>query len=208
MGITLFILGTIGLFFSLNLVYNPLNVSKLSMNPFTKKVTEHGPGLSWKWFWCSIQGGPIDMRSSIIVTSGGVMIMEWDKFIKEKVFEQIAPKKYETKDSLLYGTWATAIRPRKGKLLEFVLKTPQVGALMTMSEVDLTISDYLATRKTEEVLSKKKVVSDKLAIIFGGEKSTSPLEDSYGIDINNPKLFDLNLGEKSQKAAENRFEVV
>jgi hypothetical protein len=206
-GIIFIVLGLIGLFVSFSVVYNPLYISQLSMNIFTRKVREHGSGISLKWFWCSLQGKPIDMRSTIIITSGGILMMDWDKFITEKVYEKIAPRIYETKDSILYGLWAAAIRPQKGKLINFLLKTPQVGALMSMSEVDLTISDYVATRDTEEVLHDKKNISKIVADVFGGEGTITLFEENYGIIISDPKLFNLDLGKKSQDAAERLFEV-
>jgi len=204
--IILGILGVIALFIGFDITYNELYTSSLSMDVFSKKVREHGPGYSWKMFWWKLQGKQIDMRSTIIITSGGILMMDWDKFITEKVYEKIAPRIYETKDSILYGSWAAAIRPQKGKLVNFLLKTPQVGALISMSEVDLTISDYVATRKTEEVLHDKKNISKMVADVFEGENIITTFESNYGIIISDPKLFDLNLGKKSQDAAERLFE--
>lgn len=201
------ILGIIGLFVSFNIVYYPLYICQLSMNVFTKKVKEHSKGLSWKWFWCKLQGKPIDMRATIIITSGGILMMDWDKFIAEKVYEKIAPRIYETSDSVLYGSWAASIRPQEGQLANLLLKTPQVGALMSMSKVDLTISDYLAKRSTEEVLGDKKNISKIVSDVFQGENIISPIEKSNGIIISDPRLFDLNYGKRSQDAAEKLLEV-
>jgi hypothetical protein len=80
---------------------------------------------------------------------------------------------------------------------------------MTMSEIDITISDYLAKQETKNVLSQKKEVSKLLAKIFGGsnDKISSKHERHYGLIVTNPKLFDLNYGEKSQEAAEKLFVV-
>ena len=208
MGIALIfiVIGAIGLFIGFNIVNNPINVAQISMNIFTKEVKEHYQGISWKWFWCTLQGKPIDMRASIIITSGGILVMDWDKFITEKVYEKISPRIYETKDSVLYGSWAAAIRPQKGELVNYLLKTPQVGALIAMSEIDLTISDHVAKRMTEEVLHDKKNISQTVSNVFMGENTMSPLEKSYGIIVSDPKLFDLNLGKKSQDAAEKLFE--
>lgn len=204
----LIIIGSLCLLVSLNLVYKKMYTAQLSLNPLTKKITEHGQGLTFKWFFCPLQKPEINMQASIIITSGGILLMDWDKFMSEKVYERIAPRIYETKDSVLYGSWATAIRPAKGLLEKFILKTPQVGALMTMSEIDLTVSDALAKRLTEDVLGDKKAISKMIGEIFGGddEKVDSNLEKSYGIIVSNPKLFDLNFGKKSQDAAEKLFE--
>lgn len=205
----LIIIGLLGLLVSLNLVYKKMFTAQLSLNPITGKITEHGHGLTWKWFFCPLQKPEINMQASIIITSGGILLMDWDKFMSEKVYERIAPRIYETKDSILYGSWATAIRPAKGLLKKFILKTPQVGALMTMSEIDLTVSDYLANQETEKVLSEKRVINEMIGKIFGGddEKVDSNLEKTYGIIVSKPRLFDLNYGPKSQVAAEKLFEV-
>lgn len=203
----LIILGAMGLFVSFNVTYNPLYTEQISMNTlWGSKTQEHSSGYSWKWFWYKIQGKPIDMRSSIIITSGGILMMDWDKFTNEKVYEKITPRIYETKDSVVQGSWATAIRPLKGNLPNFLLKTPQVGALMVMAKIDLTISDNLASRPTEEVLGDKKNISQLVSQIFGGEEVISPYEKSYGILVSDPQLFDLNLGKRSQEAAEKLFE--
>lgn len=206
-------LGLIGLSLGFILVYNPLNMAQLSMNIFGNifggekiKTKEHHQGFSLKWPWFKLQGKPIDMRSTIIITSGGILMMDWDKFISEKVYEKIAPRIYETSDSVLYGSWAAAIRPLKGELFNFMLKTPQVGALISMAKVDLTISDHVATKNTEEVLHNKKQISKIISKVFKGENIISEMEKSYGIMISDPELFDLNLGKKSQDAAERRFE--
>lgn len=204
------ILGLICLFLGFQFVYNPLNMAQLSMNVFHGETThEHHQGLTWKWLWFKLQGVQIKMNATIIITSGGILMMDWDKFITEKVYEKIAPRIYETKDTVLYGSWATAIRPARGFLFNFLLKTPQVGALMTMSKIDLEISDYLTTLRAEEALGQKKYISDTIiGGLFGGddEKVSSEIEETYGIIISNPQLFDLNYGKKSQDAAEKLFE--
>jgi len=205
--ILLISIGLIGLLSTTFLVYKPLNMAQLSMSYISGVTEEHHQGLSFKAPWYTLQKPEINMQASIIVTSGGILVMSWEKFFSEKVYEKIAPRMYETKDSILFGSWATAIRPRKGKLNNLILKTPQVGALMTMSEIDLTISDYLAIHDTTEVLHQKKVISDIVANLFGGkdEEAHSEIGESYGIVISNPKLFDLSLGKKSQDATEKLF---
>ena len=204
----LIIVGLLGLLISLNLVYKKMYTAQLSLNPVTKKIKEHGHGLTWKWFFCPLQKPEINMRASIIITSGGILLMSWDKFMSEKVYEKITSKIYETQDSVLYGSWATAIRPAKGLLKKFILKTPQVGALMTMSEIDITVSDALAKRLTGDVLGDKRAISEMIGKIFGGndEKADSNHEKTYGIIVSRPRLFDLSFGKKSQDAAEKLFE--
>lgn len=198
----------VGLFGLTMLVYKSLNRAQLSMSAFGGATKEHHQGLSMKAPWYLLQKPDINMQAEIIITSGGLLVMSWEKFMTERVYEKIAPRIYETKDSILYGSWATAIRPRREGLVNFVLKTPQVAALMVMAEVDLEISDYLATKLTKTVLHKKRDISNQVADIFGGsdEEATSSTEESYGIIISNPRLFDLNLGERSQEAAEKLFE--
>jgi len=200
--------GLLGLLATLVVIYKPLYMAQLSLNPFGGETKEHHQGLSTKAPWAILQQPEINMQSEIIVTSGGILVMAWEKFISEKVYERISPRIYETADSVLYGSWATAIRPRKGSLAQLILKTPQVVALMAMVEVDLVVSDYLATRPTTEVLHDKRAISNLVAGVFGGndEEATSPFEESYGVVVSNPRLFDLNLGERSREAAEKLFE--
>lgn len=209
MAITLIILGILGLILSFSLVNKKLYAAQLSLNQFNGKTKEHRAGLSWKWFWSKLQAPEVDMRASIIITSGGILLMSWEEFMQKELYKKIAPRIYETNDSILYGSWATAIRCAPGFVQTFLLQTPQVGALMTMSEIDLTISDYLAKQGTEEVLSQKKKVSRLLAKTFGGvnDDISSDHERHYGLIVTNPKLFDLNYGEKSQEAAEKLFVV-
>lgn len=207
------IIGLIGLFFSFHLVYNELYTAQLSMSIFRfspeEETKEHHSGLSWKWLWFKLQQPIINMKASIIITSGGILLMDWEKFISQEIYKKIPTRIYETEDGILYGSWATAIRPAKGFLNRFILKTPQVGALMTMSLIDLKISDNLAKTKTGDALKKKEEISDFISKIFGGneEEADSSHEKTYGLIVSNPQLFDLNLGEKSQAAAEKLFEV-
>jgi hypothetical protein len=205
--IILVAVGIIGLLATLVLVYKPLNVAQLSMSAISGATQEHHQGLSYKAPWATLQKPEINMQAKIIITSGGILLMSWDKFISEKVYEKISPRVYEAKGQIpMYGSWATAIRPLKGYLNNFVLKTPQVGALMTMSGIDIVISDYIATREVQDVLHNKKAISDLLAKTFEGENTSTAFEKSYGIMVFDPKLFDLNLGKKSQDASEKLFE--
>lgn len=209
--LVLVVVGLLGLFATLLVIYKPLYTAQLSLNPFGGSTKEHHQGLSLKWPWATLQQPEISMRSEIIVTSGGILVMAWEKFLSEKVYERIAPRIYETKDSVVFGSWAAAIRPRRGSLRELLLKTPQVAALMAMSEVDLAISDFLATQETSGergVLHRKREISELSAGVFGGnnEEVSSPFEEQYGVVVSNPRLFDLNLGKRSQDAAEKLFE--
>lgn len=208
LAIIFIVLGTIGAFILFQLVSMSLYTARLSMNPFNEKTKEHHAGFSWKWFWCKFQGGLIDMRSTIIVTSGGLLVMDWEKFINEEIHKKISPKIYETKDSVLYGSWAAPIRPARGYLRNFLFKTPTVGALMTMSQIDLQLSDYLAKKETEDALGEKRNISIMIGNFFGGNDDavSSEHEENYGIVVGNPQLFDLNFGKKSQDAAEKLFE--
>ena len=210
MGLTaaiLILVGLVGLLATLFIVYNPLNKAWLSMSVFNgDNIKEHHHGLSWKWPWFLLQGLEIDMRASIIITSGGILVMPWDKFISEGMYKKIEPQIYETKDGVLYGSWATAISPLAGGLRTFFKKTPQVGALMTLAKINLFVSDLLAKKDTETALGEKGEISKELAGLFLGEHRTSDHEESYGIDISDPMLFDLNYGKRMQDAAEKRFE--
>jgi hypothetical protein len=141
------------------------------------------------------------MTAEIIVTSGGVMVMTWQQFISQKQYENIAKRAYETEDSVLYGNWATAIRAKRGGLEKFIGKTPQTAALMVFAEIDLDMSDFLADKKTEDILKRKREVGEYVAGVFERNR----IGDEYGIEILPPKLFDLDLGQKSRDAAENVF---
>lgn len=204
---TFIFIGAILLFFAFQIVYTPINTAQLSMNIFDgTEIDEHHQGLSWKWFWFKLEGSKINLQSTIIVTSSGILVMEWSEFLSKRMHEKIAPKIYEVKDSILYGSWAAVISPLRGELYNFVLKTPQVGALVVMAEIDLVISDYLATKNASEVLHDKKQISKLMADLFGEGNSVSPMEKTYGIKVSNPRLFDLNLGKKSQGATERLWE--
>lgn len=209
LGIILGILGLITLFVGFNITYNQLYTSSLSMDVFFKKVREHGPGYSWKMFWWKLQGELIDMRSKVIITSGGILLMNWETFIENGWDKKIPSKAYETTDGILYGTWAAPIRPARGYLQTFLLKTPGVGALMTMSFVNLQLSDLLAKKDTAFVLQNKADIGNTVGQFFGGddEEPSSSHEKRYGIVIGNPQLFNLDFGEKSQAAVEKYYEV-
>lgn len=200
-------IGLLGFLATFVVVYKKLNTAQLSLNALTSKTREHHQGLSFKVPWATLQKPEISMQSEIIITSGGILIMSWEQFVSQKLYEKIAPRIYETLDSIIYGSWATAIRPRKGSLDLLIRKTPQTASIMVMAEVDIAVSDYLATRETTIVLHDKKAISTMLANVFGGddEEAKSPIEDAYGIVVSNPRLFGLNLGKKSQDAAEDVF---
>lgn len=207
LAIVLVVLGILGFVASFMVVYKPAFVAQLSMSALTGAVKEHHSGISFKVPWATMQGSDISMKSEVIVTSGGILVMDWEDFISQKVYERIAPRIYETADSVLYGSWATAIRPQEGHLAQMMKKTPQVAALMAMAEVDLTVSDYLATQLTAKVLHEKKDISKIVATVFGGDadNASSEFEREYGVVVSNPQLFDLNYGKKSQDAAEDVF---
>ena len=97
----LIILGLAGLVASLFLVYNPLNKHSLSMNAVTGEAQEHGQGLSTKSPLNLLQGQAINMQAEIVVSSGGIMVMSWDDFVKQKAYERITPRAYETEDGIV-----------------------------------------------------------------------------------------------------------
>ena len=208
LAVILISVGLLGLLVSFVLVYKRLNRAQLSLNPLTGRTREHHQGLSLKWPWSILQDPEIDMTAEIVVTSGGVMVMTWEQFIAQRAYEKIGKKAYETKDSVLYGNWATAMRPAKGMLERFVQKTPQTGALMVMAEIDIGLSDHLAKQMTDDVLADKRAISDLVANVFGpsDERADSDVEKSYGVIVSRPKLFDLDLGERSREASEKLFE--
>jgi len=207
--VILIVLGLVSLILGIMMVSKPMNKAQLSMNPFGGKTKEHHQGFSLKKsIFSSLQGTEIDMTGNIIITSGGILAMNWDDFIKNKVYAEIPTRAYETKSKTpVYGSWAAAFKPLKGYLDNFITKTPQVAAIMAMADIDIYISDLIAREEIENVIGKKLVISQKLAKdIFGGEDKLSPFEKSYGVDMFNPRLFDLNLGKRSLEATEKLFE--
>lgn len=206
--ICIIIAGLVGLLLSTILVYKRLNLAQLSMNVFGGGIIEHHQGLSIKPPWFTLQQPEITMNAEIVVTSGGIQLVSWESFMAGKMYEKIATRAYETMDSVVFGAWATAIRPRRGGLEQFVKKTPGTAAIMVMAEIDIALSDRIANMETENVLSNKKALGELVARVFGGndEEADSPVEHVYGVIVSNPKLFDLDLGKRSQDAKEKLFE--
>lgn len=170
---------------------------------------EHGSGFSWKWLWYELQGKPMDMRATVIITSGGIIVgKDWEEFQNKDFYSKITPRVYETKDGILYGKWAVPIRPAEGYLKILLLKTVPAAAIMTIGRIEAKLSDKLAKMKTKDVLADKQAISDYVGELFGGddEKASSDHEKLYGVVVGNPQLIDLSYGEKSQAAQEKLFE--
>ena len=74
-------IGVVGLVIAYSIIYNEMNMARLSMGAFGKKIIEHGPGLSFKWFWFKLQKFAIDTSASVTLTSGGVIKNSYDDFL-------------------------------------------------------------------------------------------------------------------------------
>lgn len=199
------VLVLVGLMF----VNQKMNTARLSLEPISGKVKEHHQGWSFKETpWSTLQGQEINMTGNIIITSNGILAMSWDDFLKSKIYTEIPGKAYETKSKTpVYGSWAAAIRPRKGYLKEFLTRTPQAAAIMAMADIDIFISDLIAKEEIEDIIGKKTLISKRVSKeVFGGEDTISPFEKTYGIEMFDPRLIDLNLGKRSLDATEKLFE--
>jgi len=209
-GVIFIVSGLICLFLGFSFAKNPLYTRQLSMNVFNRNMTkEHGAGFSWKWLWYELQGKPMDMRATIIITSGGIIVgKDWEEFQNKDSYNKITPRIYETEDGILSGKWAVPIRPAEDYLKILLLKTVPVAAIMTMGRVEARLSDKLAKMKTGDVLADKQAIGKYVGKIFGGndERISSPHERRYGVVVGNPELIDLSYGEKSQAAQEKLFE--
>ena len=171
----LIVIGVIGLLASLVFVYKKLNMAQLSMSALSGNTKEHRQGLSGKLPWWNLQAPEIDMRASVILTSGGVHVMPWETFLAEKA-QSIKPRAYETSDGVLFGTWATALTPLEGFLANMVKRTPGAGALMTLAKIELAMSQMVFGMTTETALKSKQEIGNVVAMVFGGEDVTSPHE--------------------------------
>lgn len=170
---------------------------------------EHGAGFSWKWLWYELQGKLMDMRATVIITSGGIIVgKDWEEFQNKDSYNKITHRVYETEDGILYGKWVVPIRPAEGYLKTLLLKTVPAAAIMTMGRIEAILSDKLAKMKTKDVLANKLAIGEDVGEIFGGDDEiiSSPFEKLYGIIVGNPQLIDLSYGEKSQAAQEKLYE--
>ncbi len=206
----LIVLGIVGLLATTFFFYLPSYTRQLLMDFFTGTLREASSGVTPKFPWETPQAGTkVNMKAEIIVTSGGIFVASGDKMIDEKIFANIKPRIYEGKGTVpLHGAWAFTLRPRPGHIETMIRMTPQGAAIMAMADVDIAISDYLATKDPEKALHEKKKINDTvLAPIFGGldDIASSPFENTWGVIISNPRLFDLTLSKRSQEAAEELF---
>lgn len=197
--------GAAGLLAQEIIVYKDLNKAQISMSAFDGDETrEHHHGITFKPPWWRLQGSEIDMRTSVILTSGGIHIMSWEEFLENKISE-IKPRPYETSDGVLFGTWATAVMPLRDYLKNMLRRTPGAGALMTLAKIELEMSKAVHDLTTDQALAQKAAIGEKVAAVFGGENIISPHEKSYGLNVLDPELFDLNYGKISEDAAQKRI---
>src|SRR3989344_7203786 len=189
----------VGLFFWFCLVQKKMFLAQLGMNFFSGKTQEFHPGLTFKVPWVTLQKPEIRMNATVLVTSGGRIIVGGSmNFLK---LDDIPPTKYETVDGVLFGYWAVEFSPLKKNLYNFLQKTPMVAARMLAVEMDEKLSKKLILMENEEAIKKIEDISNQMRDLFDPNGATQ-FEIDNGIDCKQPKLFQLNLGEKSQDAKE------
>ncbi|NQV88581.1 MAG: hypothetical protein HQ402_03465 [Parcubacteria group bacterium] len=163
------------IFVGLLLPYSSISVdaykAKVTKDYFTGKLYAYTDKFSLRWPWEIQQGDEIILEREFVVSSG------------DPTVEEMGTDDHQAVDGPTMSIgWAIPTRVDKERVLTFIQNDPKTWKVILHGMIGKLVGDVIGNEQSENVLKKRKEISDKITRAFEGDKRNY-FEEIYGLKV-------------------------